>query len=52
MREQLDIPIRVLIALLAALALVFILDYIDTSVRDARDVEALGLSVIGEIPRK
>ncbi|MGE5264967.1 MAG: hypothetical protein ACM3S0_16425 [Acidobacteriota bacterium] len=52
LREQLDIPIRVLIALLAALALVFILDYIDTSVRDARDVEALGLSVIGEIPRK
>lgn len=52
LREQLDIPIRVLIALLAALALAFILDYMDTSVRDARDVEALGLPVVGEIPRK
>jgi capsular polysaccharide biosynthesis protein len=52
LREQLDIPIRVLIALLAALALAFILDYLDASVRDTRDVEALGLSVVGEIPRK
>lgn len=52
LREQLDIPIRVLIALLAALALAFIMDYLDASVRDARDVEALGLSVVGEIPRK
>lgn len=51
LREQLDIPIRVLIALLAGIALVFILDYLDTSVRDARDAEQLGLSVIGEIPR-
>lgn len=51
LREQLDIPIRVLIALLAGLALAFILDYLDNSVRDARDAEALGLRVIGEIPR-
>src|SRR5512143_2861925 len=34
LREQLDIPIRVLIALLAALALAFIMDYLDASVRD------------------
>lgn len=51
LREQLDIPIRVLLALLAGVALAFILDYLDTSVRDARDLEALGLSVLGEIPR-
>ena len=51
LREQLDIPIRVLIALLAGIALAFILDYLDTSVRDARDVESLGLRVVGEIPR-
>ena len=51
LREQMDIPIRVVIALLAAIALAFIFDYLDTSVRDARDAEALGLSVVGEIPR-
>lgn len=51
LREQLDIPIRVVIALLAGIALAFILDYLDTSVRDAREAEALGLQVIGEIPR-
>ncbi|MCI0475800.1 MAG: Wzz/FepE/Etk N-terminal domain-containing protein [Anaerolineales bacterium] len=51
LREQLDIPIRVLLALLAGIALAFILDYLDTSVRDVRDVEALGLRVLGEIPK-
>ena len=51
LREQMDLPIRVVIALLAGIALAFILDYLDTSVRDARDVEALGLRVLGEIPR-
>ena len=51
LREQVDIPIRVLIALLAGIALAFVLDYLDSSVRDAREAEALGLHVIGEIPR-
>jgi capsular polysaccharide biosynthesis protein len=51
LRDQLDIPIRVLIALLAGVALAFVLDYLNTSVRDARDVESLGLRVIAEIPR-
>lgn len=51
LREQLDIPIRVLIALLAGIALAFILDYLDNSVRDAHDAEGLGLNVIAEIPR-
>lgn len=51
LREQLDIPIRVLIALLAGLALAFVLDYLDNSVRDAHDAETLGLNVIAEIPR-
>lgn len=50
-REQLEIPLRVLLALLAGIALAFILDYLDTSVRDARDLEALGLRVLGEIPK-
>jgi len=52
LREQFDIPIRIVLALFAALALAFILDYLDTSLRDARDVEALGIRVLGEIPRR
>lgn len=50
LREQLDIPIRIMLALLAGVALAFLLDYLDGSIRDAREAEALGLNVIGEIP--
>ncbi len=51
LREQMDIPIRIVLALLAGIAIAFIADYLDTSLRDARDAEALGLRVLGEIPR-
>jgi capsular polysaccharide biosynthesis protein len=52
LREQMDIPIRIALALLAGIALAFILDYLDNSIRDAHDVEMLGLRVMGEIPGK
>jgi|YNPNPStandDraft_1061719.scaffolds.fasta_scaffold21221_2 capsular polysaccharide biosynthesis protein len=51
-REQLDLPLRVLLALTAGVALAFLLDYLDDSVRAADDLERLGLGVIGEIPRR
>jgi capsular polysaccharide biosynthesis protein len=51
LRERLDIPIRIALAFFAGIALAFLLDYLDNSVRDARDVESLGLRVVGEIPR-
>lgn len=51
-REQLDLPLRVLLALAAGLGLAFLLDYLDRSVRDRSDVEALGLPVLSEIPRR
>lgn len=50
--EQLDIPLRVLLALLAGLGLAFLLDYLDRSVRDRSDVEKLGLPILAEIPRR
>ncbi len=50
-REQLDIPLRVLLALAAGIGLVFLLHYLDRSVRERSDLEALGLTVLGEIPR-
>ncbi len=51
LRERLDLPLRLALALMVGLALCFFLDYLDASVRDRADLEALGLSVIGEIPR-
>lgn len=51
-REQLDLPLRILLALLAGLALAFLLDYLDDSIRDRAEVERAGLPVLGEIPRQ
>jgi len=51
-REQLDLPLRVLLALAAGIALAFLLDYLDDSVRDRDELMGLGLAVLGEIPRR
>lgn len=51
LRERLDIPIRMVIAFFAGIALAFLLDYLDNSVRESRDLEAMGLRVVGEIPK-
>lgn len=50
LRDRLDIFIRAAIAFVAGIVLVFILDYMDDSVRSVRDVEKMGLAVMGEIP--
>ncbi|MBM4464862.1 MAG: hypothetical protein FJ014_04745 [Chloroflexi bacterium] len=50
LRERLDLPIRLFLALLAGVALAFLLDYLDDTVRDRAEVEAMGLAVLGEIP--
>lgn len=52
LRERLDIFIRAAIAFVAGIVLIFVLDSLDDSVRGARDVEKMGLRVIGEIPDK
>ena len=49
LRERLDLPIRALLAFLAGIVLIFILDYLDDSVRSAKDLEKMGLEVMGEI---
>lgn len=51
LRDKLDLPLRLGLALLTGLALCFFFDYLDTSVRDRAELEALGLTVLGEIPR-
>ncbi|NLE77551.1 MAG: hypothetical protein GX605_12480 [Chloroflexi bacterium] len=50
LRQRLDLPIRLLLALFVGLSLAFLLDYLDDTVRGRRELEALGLSVLGEIP--
>jgi capsular polysaccharide biosynthesis protein len=40
------------LALAVGLGLAFLLDYLDDSLRDAAEAEALGWRVLAEIPRK
>jgi capsular polysaccharide biosynthesis protein len=49
--DKLDLPIRLFVALVAGIALTFLWDYLDDTVRDRTEVEALGVSILGEIPR-
>lgn len=50
LRSQLDVPIRVVIALVAAVVLAFALDYLDDSIRNRAEAEQLVGRVLGEIP--
>ena len=51
LRQRLDLPVRLLIALVAGIGLAFLLDYLDNRIRERQDVERLGLTIVGEIPR-
>jgi capsular polysaccharide biosynthesis protein len=50
LKEKMDLPIRLFLALAAGIALAFLLDYLDTSVRSSQEVEANGILVLAEIP--
>lgn len=50
--QRLNLPVRLLLALLAGLALTFLLDYLDDSVRGRSEVEAMGIPVLAEVPKK
>jgi len=52
LRQRLDLPLRLLLALAAGVGLAFLLEYLDDSVRGRADLAALGLPVLGEIPRR
>ena len=49
--QKLDLPVRLILALVAGVGLVFLLHYLDTSVRDATELEDLQVSVLAEIPK-
>ncbi len=50
LREKMDIPIRLLLALVAGIALAFVLDYLDDRVRNRGELENAGVAVLAEIP--
>jgi capsular polysaccharide biosynthesis protein len=49
--EQLDLPLRIALALAAGVALAFLLHYLDDYVRERSDLEKLDIVVLGEVPR-
>ncbi len=51
-RSQLDLPLRIVLALAAGLGLALLVEYLDPTVRDREDVEKTGLALLSEIPRK
>lgn len=50
-RSQLDIPLRIALALIVGVGLALLAEYLDTAVRRREDVENVGLPVLGEIPK-
>ncbi len=50
LRDRLELPIRVVLGLIAGLGLAFLVDYLDDTIREPEEVEALGISVLGQIP--
>jgi len=51
LKDKLDVPIRLGLALLAGIAGAFVLDYVDASVRAPGEVEELGIAILARIPR-
>ena len=50
LRQRLDLPLRLILALVAGLAIAFVLDYADDSIRERDDLAPLGLPVLAEVP--
>jgi len=50
LRQKIDLPLRLILALAAGIALAFLFDYCDSSIRGRADLESLGLPILAEIP--
>jgi capsular polysaccharide biosynthesis protein len=51
LRARLELPIRLGLALAAGVALALIAHYVDPAIRERREIEALGWTILGEIPK-
>jgi len=52
LRSQLDLPLRVMLALGGGIGLSLLAEYLDPTIRDRDDLARLGLAVMAEIPSK
>ncbi|MCB0065459.1 MAG: hypothetical protein KDE19_25210 [Caldilineaceae bacterium] len=52
LRARTEWPLRVVLALMVGIGVVFLLDYLDTSVRNSQDLELMGIPVVGMIPKQ
>ncbi len=52
LRSRLELPLRLLLALAVGVGLAFLLEYLDSRVHGEREVKALGLPLVGRIPRR
>ncbi|MBC7315162.1 MAG: hypothetical protein H5T70_01905 [Chloroflexi bacterium] len=52
LRQRLDLPLRLILALGVGVGLAFLWDYLDDTVRSRADLAALGVPLIGEIPKR
>lgn len=52
LRNRLEFPLRILLGLLVGIGLIFLFEYLDTSIRGRQDLEELGFTILAEIPRK
>ncbi len=52
LRSQLDLPLRVALALAAGVGLALLAHYLDPAVRDRAEVERAGLPILAEIPKE
>lgn len=48
--DQLELPLRVALALAAGLGLAFLVEYLDPTVRERQDIKRIDLEILGEIP--
>lgn len=51
-RSQLELPLRILLALIAGVGLALLVEYLDPTIRARDEIQALGLGLLGEIPKK
>lgn len=51
LRDRIELPLRILLGFLVGVGIVFLLHYLDNTVRTAKDLEALGLKVLGNLPK-
>jgi len=52
LKDKLDLVLRLFVALVAGVALAFLWDYLDNTVRNRAELEALDVTVLGEIPQQ